>query len=164
METYDLDRLPKLSRCVHEAINSGFAIKIERCGPGKNPGMASTSGNIVINNWFLRGMAPEYSEDRLIVVLYHEIGHIKHFRSLELSESDPLPNQAESEYWAFENSLKECLHLHMSGDSGPLRTALHFIARRQSSGTEPPFYQKALDRIVSSDLWRDCHAATTGIE
>ena len=160
METYDLNRLPKLSQLVQEAIDSAFQIEIERLGPGQNPGTASTSGKIVLNNWFLRGMAPDFSEDRLIVVLYHEIGHVKHFRSLSLSEGDPLPDQAESEYWAFENSLNECLGLHTGEYSGPLRTALHFIARRQSSGTEPPYYQQALNRIVDSDLWRECHAAT----
>lgn len=67
-------------------------------------------------------------------------------------------DDAESEFQAFRNSLEECRKLAQGGDKGLLRTALHFIGQRQTSGKEPAHYQAALDRIVADALWGESQA------
>ena len=155
MNDHNLSRLPKLQSHVLEARSLGYDISVERLGPGHGVGSASTDGKLTLNNWFLRGLAPEFSEDRLIVVLYHEIGHIDYFKSSGLVAGDSIPSQTQSEFGAFEKSLEECKKILDQGDEGPLRTALHYIGMRQSSGLEAPDYQMALNQIVQSTRWAD---------
>jgi hypothetical protein len=150
----DLHLMPKLKQHI-DAVNAfGGKVKICKLGPGVCAGRAQSPDKVIINNWYIRGMVPDYSENRMIVVLYHELGHIAYFKGLGGRSAD----DAESEFQAFKNSLVECRKLAQGGDKGPLRTALHFIGQRQTSGHEPAYYQTALDRIVVDSLWGESQA------
>jgi len=106
-----------------------------------------------MNNYFLTNPKPDYPEDRLIVVLYHEMGHLRYYR---LVHSD-LRSDEDSEFWAFEHSLIVCKTIAADQhDGGPLQMALKYMPIRQKSGKLLPYYQAAIDRIAKSDLWIEC--------
>ena len=157
---HDLWRLPKLKRHVLAAVEDGYNVRVEKLGPRGDAGRAHFDGKVSLNNWHILGHDPEFTEDRLIVVLYHEIGHIDHFRSLNLGLAlgdpvvpEPYVDQTESELFAFQKSLQECAKIADDGDAGPLHFAVHFIRKRQASGEEDQVYQLALNRIVESIIW-----------
>lgn len=150
----DLYLMPKLEQHIDAVNINGGNVHIDELGPDVCAGIAEAPNKIIINNWYIRGMDPEHSENRMVVVLYHELGHLAYFAGLNGS---PM-NEEESEFQAFRNSLAECRNLARGGDKGPLQTALHFIARRQTFRQEPAHYQAALDRIVTDSLWAQCQA------
>ena len=150
---HNLSNRPKLLRAVEAERQQGINITVELLGHGKTAGIAEENRGVILNNYYLRVDVPNYPEDRLIVVLYHEIGHMRYFASCEAIDR----TCEDSEYWAFENSLLEGKRLaETENDSGPLSTALFYIAKRKESGDEKPHYQTAIDRIVDSELWSNC--------
>lgn len=151
MNDFALQDNPKLSSLVFLLRQEGYIINIKRLGPNYGPGFVTEHAEIVLNNWYLRGKVSEYSEDRLIIVLLHELGHIKYQANVPTDKRD----QADSEYSAFENSINGATALAKKGDTGPLDVVLHYLQQRQQSGEEPDYYQDALDRIISSSLWND---------
>ncbi len=94
-------------------------------------------------------MDDNFPEDRLIIVLFHELGHAKYLNDVPLEQQ----KLVDSEYRAFENSIDEAIRIAESGDHGPLKVALHYIQNRRNSAQEPSHYQDALDRITASELW-----------
>lgn len=124
-----------------------------------NPGLSfANSKSVVINRLYIEHPHPIYTEDMLIGVLFHELGHIKHFQE-GFTKEDLKDDKyrAESELRAFKQSLFETKLLAEHGDIGPLVTVVNEISERQASGKEEDGYQYALNRIVVSSLWADCH-------
>lgn len=153
MSDHDLDKYPKLFSFVIIEQNHGETIVFECLGSGEGPGFAYEGKGVVMNNYFLTNPKPDYPEERLIVVLYHEIGHMKYYRSVPPDQR----NDEDSEFWAFENSLKASKTIATDQhDPGPLRMALKYIPIRQNSGKLRPYYQAAIDRITQSFLWIEC--------
>lgn len=153
-DDYDLEKNKKLFLHVVAERANGAIINVQRLGPNYGPGFVTEDGAVILNNFYLRADVdiPEYSEDRLIVVLYHELGHVKFLRTVKQHRADGV-------HAAFEHSLIECHRLAIDKkDKGPLNTALHYIDQRRQSENEPDHYQDALDRIVDSPLWKQCKA------
>jgi len=150
---YDLDNRPKLKSYVQKERQRGETIVIRPLGPRSSPGLGQETVGVILNNYFLRVDHPDYPEDRLIVVLYHELGHIKFFRDVSWKDR----TKEDSEYAAFQNSLFKVKEIGISeNDLGPLSAALHFIECRQRSRNEPESYQNVINRIAESDLWKEC--------
>lgn len=156
-QDWDLANSPKLQKHVQE-LRESYPIAIERMGPAMCAGIAREGYGVTINNYYLRNDTPQavqddFPDDRLVIVLFHEIGHLEYFKST-------LPNERnceDSEYAAFEHSLVKAKELaEQGGDFGPLQQALKHIRLRQQSGKEDKDYQAALNRIVSSELWNSC--------
>lgn len=151
-DTFDLPRLPRLHRAVEDLEAEGYNVRIARLGDGHGPGFADPDGWITINNWYLRAERAEFCKDRMIVVLYHEAGHIDYFRSLASGAS---VDQSDSEFSAFSQSLRRCIDRAKTGDAGPLQVAVSYIGSRQASGEERPHYQAALDRLMLDSAWAE---------
>ena len=148
-----LDNRPKLKALIETAQAEGISINVQLLGPNGGVGFAQEDQGVTINNYYLRVDDPNFPEDRLIIVLFHELGHLKYFAEVPIDAR----NSEDSEFRAFENSLEEARRLALKqDDGGPLSLALHYIAQRQASGQEPQCYQAAIDRIISSDLWGSC--------
>jgi len=148
-----LENRPRLKALIEEEQRMGASIRIQLLGPNVGVGFAQENQGVILNNYFLRVDDPNFSEDRLIVVLFHELGHMKYFAEVPKLERI----QEDSEFRAFENSILETRRLaEQQNDPGPLNLAMRCIALRQISGREPQHYQAAIDRIIASELWKDC--------
>ncbi|MCI0727631.1 MAG: hypothetical protein L0332_13040, partial [Chloroflexi bacterium] len=152
MNDYDLSNMPKLQHYVQELRNLGVEVKIERLGPDYPPGRGTGHHLIILNNWYIRRMDTEYDEDRMIVVLFHEQGHLEYFKTFGHEPTQEEIDEEESEYRAFKYSLEKCREIAKEGNPGPLISAIIFITKRSKSGKEPAVYQAALDRLMNEPI------------
>ena len=161
MNDFALHDNPKLSSIVKCLRWQGYNITIEKRG-SKGPGFYSIQDNkIILNNWYLRGQDPEYPEDRLIIVLFHELGHADYHAKLRVEGKKE--NRADSEYAAFKNSLERAIELvETVGDYGPLKLVVFHLERRQQSGSKKEYYQYALNKIIRSKLWKSARLMLAG--
>jgi len=122
-----------------------------------NPGLAwKNDYKISLNTVFFNSTPPpEFDEYRLIVILYHEIGHIKFFKKYKDSVFININDDTESEYHAFKNSLLECINIAKSGECRPLERALYFYQKRYDETEDGSSYKEALRKIIyiEKDEW-----------
>jgi hypothetical protein len=81
------------------------------------PAKARMRGNILIDVKYLETEQPDFDDNRLIVVLYHEIGHLHYFMGVPPPQRDIMQN----EKYAFEYSLKKTKEMADNGDCLPLK-------------------------------------------
>src|SRR5690606_3518823 len=90
-------------------------------------------------------------DNRLIVVLYHEIGHLHYFNAIPKGKRNP----EDSEKAAFEYSLQKTKEMAAQNDCLPLETGLQFMfLRSQSNQTSDP-HVRALKRMVNESLYAE---------
>jgi hypothetical protein len=71
------------------------------------PAKAGPKGNIFIDIKYMEHEQSGFDDDRLIVVLYHEIGHLHYFATVPVANRNP----EENEKYAFEYSLAQTKQL-----------------------------------------------------
>jgi hypothetical protein len=113
------------------------------------PAEAGVRGNILIDVKYLETEQPSFDDNRLIVVLYHEIGHLHYFMTVPPSQRDIMQN----EKFAFEYSLTKTKEMADNGDCLPLKTGLKFMKlRSQGTNLQDPHVQ-ALRLMVNEPLY-----------
>ena len=116
-----------------------------------SPAAASRTGTIIIDISFIESNIPNYDDNRLIVVLYHELGHLYFFSEHDNSNI----SSEDNEKYAFEYSLKRTKGLAEEGDCLPLKTGLKFMKLRSESDNLQDDHVRALKRMVNEQLFKD---------
>jgi hypothetical protein len=115
------------------------------------PAKAGPRGNIFIDIKYLQHEEPSFDDDRLIVVLYHEIGHLHYFMTVPVSDRNP----EENEKFAFEYSLAKTKELAENGDCALLKVDLKFMKIRSESDNLQDAHVRALKRMVNEPLYNE---------
>ncbi len=113
------------------------------------PAFASPAGVIDIDISYLEHQRPNFDDNRLVVVLFHELGHLHYFVTVPRAQwtSD------NSEQAAFEYSLLRTKQLAEAGDCGPLATGVKFMKLRSEGTNLADPHVRALKRIVTEALY-----------
>ncbi|MCF8326340.1 MAG: hypothetical protein K9I84_15380, partial [Leadbetterella sp.] len=135
-------RFPKFYREFNNLKQTDKKIKnfkfIRGNGHG-NPASASNNGVITIDLSFIETSNPNFDDNRLVVVLYHELGHLYYFAEYKTTD-----NTEDNEKFAFEYSLKRTKELAENGDCLPLKTGLKFMKLRSQSDNIADEHVRAL--------------------
>ena len=115
------------------------------------PAFASPKGIITINIEFLNNPKPGFDDNRLIVVLYHEIGHLHYYVTTDPANR----NSANSEKAAFEYSLLKTREMAENGDCLPLATGVRFMKQRSLSNEIKDPHVSALKLMVNEPLYHE---------
>lgn len=115
------------------------------------PAFASPKGIITINIAFLNNIKPGFDDNRLIVVLYHEIGHLHYF----VTTAPAARNSEDSEKAAFEYSLLKTREIAEKGDCLPLATGVRFMKQRSLSNEIQDPHVSALKHMVTEPLYHE---------
>jgi len=116
---------------------------------GIGPAFASPKGEITVNVEFIQTPKPNFDDNRLIVVLYHEIGHLHYYLNTKQSNWNP----EDSEKAAFEYSLARTKDMAEKGDCLPLQTGLKFMKLRSEGTNLQDAHVSALKRMVKEPLY-----------
>ena len=147
------NELPKLWKTLNDIKDEGVHVKIgkeQKMGPGK----ASGTDNIVINARFLLNDLPRYPEDRLVIVILHEFGHIVFNRSTSQKER----NRVKHEFFAFSYSMKRAKKMAENGDSGPLKQVITNLKLRSKNGSVKDPHTIAIKELMKTPIWSECVA------
>lgn len=134
----------------HDPLMRRFVV-VASAGPLGSPAAAFGNGAVRLDRRFLEHPQPGYDDNRLVVVLYHEIGHLHYFRTVPPGQRDA---QA-SERAAFDYSLLKTKALAEAGDCAPLQTGLRFMQQRSQSGDLADPHVRALKSLVQEPLYAD---------
>jgi hypothetical protein len=117
--------------------------------PNTGPGAALPGGVILLDAQFLEPGRPGFDDNRLVVVIEHEIGHLHYFQTVPRADwtSD------HSEQAAFEYSLKTTKDMAEYGDCGPLKTGVTFMKLRSEGTNLQDPHVRALKRMVTEPLY-----------
>lgn len=144
---------PKFYKLFHQLLDQEPLLKqvvfINKKATG--PGFANPNGTITLNLDYFINKKPRFDDNRLLVVLYHEVGHLHYF------DKTPRPkrNPEDSEKAAFEYSLQKTKELAMNNDCLPLKSGLqNMLLRSQSNETSDP-HVRALKRMVNEPLYTE---------
>ncbi len=134
----------------HDPLLLRFVV-VDANGPLGSPAAAFPNGAVRLDQRFLAHPQPDFDDNRLVVVLYHEIGHLHYFRTVPPGQRTP----EASERAAFDYSLLKTKELAEAGDCGPLQTGLRFmLLRSQSSDLADP-HVRALKSLVQEPAYAD---------
>ncbi|MDQ8003653.1 MAG: hypothetical protein REI64_02570 [Pedobacter sp.] len=144
---------PKFYKLFHQLLENEPLLKqvnfINK--KGKGPGFANPSGTVTLDLDYFINKKPRFNDDRLIVILYHEVGHLHYYNNTPRAKWTP----EESEKAAFEYSLLKTKEMAVNKDCAPLKTGLHFmLLRSQSNETSDP-HVRALKRMVNEPLYAE---------
>jgi hypothetical protein len=112
-----------------------------------SPAKASKDGVIHLDVSFLENPPNDYDDNRFVVVLYHELGHLYYFTN---NTNDN--NREDNEKFAFEFSLRRTKNLALFGDCQPLKTGLKFMQQRSLSNDLQDEHVRALKRMMNSPM------------
>lgn len=146
--------LPKLWSAIQTVKEQDVHIEITN-RKMSGPGAASGTDRIVLNSRFLTEDVPAFPEDRLIIVLFHELGHIVFNRNTPRNQRNP----AKNEFAAFSYSLILAKKLALAGDYGPLEQVTKNLVQRQKMGNKRQkgaHYTTALNELIGNKLWNEC--------
>ena len=115
------------------------------------PAFASPKGEISINVAFIQTPKPNFDDNRLIVVLYHEVGHLHYY--LHTVKANWTPE--DSEKAAFEYSLLKTKEIAEKGDCLPLQSSLKFMKLRSEGDNLNDAHVRALKRMVKEPLYAE---------
>lgn len=116
---------------------------------GMGPAFASPKGIITINIDYILTPRPNFDDNRLIVVLYHEVGHLHYYVTTKQADWNP----ENSEKAAFEYSLLKTKELAEKGDCLPLQSGLTFMKLRSEGTNLKDPHVRALKRMVTEPLY-----------
>jgi hypothetical protein len=125
------------------------SIRWMRAPVANSPGAARPDGVIVLDPQFLEPGVAGFDDNRLVVVIEHEIGHLHYFQTVPRAEwtSD------RSEQAAFEYSLSTTKAMAEKGDCGPLKTGVVFMKLRSEGMNSQDPHVRALKRMVTEPLY-----------
>lgn len=118
---------------------------------GQGPGAANPNGTVTLNLDYFINKKPRFDDNRLIVVLYHEIGHLHYFERTPRGKRNP----EESEKAAFEYSLQKTKEMAVQKDCLPLKAGLYFMLQRSKSNEVDDPHVRALKRMVNEPLYAE---------
>ena len=121
-------------------------------------GKASGTDQIVISTFFLTKDLPKFPEDRLVIVLLNEFGHILFNRETDRSQRNPVKH----ELFAFAYSIKTAIKLAENGDSGPLQEVVKNVKIRNETGKPKDPHTIAIKELIKTPLWTSVTAALEG--
>ena len=104
---------------------------------------------IILDVSFLENRVQNYDDNRLVVVLYHELGHLYYFMEHVFDR-----NVEDNEKYAFEYSLKKTKEIAENGDCEPLLTGINFMKIRSESNNLNDPHTRALKRMVNEPLYK----------
>jgi hypothetical protein len=137
----------------HDPLLRRFVV-VNNAGPLSSPAAAFPNGAVRLDRRFLEHPQPEFDDNRLVVVLYHEIGHLHYFSTVLASQRD---SQA-SERAAFDYSLLKTKALAEAGDCAPLQTGLNFMLLRSRSNDLADPHVRALKSLVQEPAYAEYKA------
>lgn len=115
------------------------------------PGFASPKGTITFNLHYLSDPKTNHDDNRLLVVLHHEQGHLHYYKNIDRAKWSP----EESEKAAFEYSLIKVRELAQKGDCAPLTVGLKYMKLRSQSNELKDPHIRALKRLVNERFYTD---------
>ncbi|MBO2008376.1 hypothetical protein [Hymenobacter negativus] len=122
-----------------------------RNGRNDGPAAAFPNGVVRLDVRYLESPQPGFDDNRMVVVFYHEIGHLHYFRTVPVARRTADANERA----AFDYSLQMTQHLADAGDCGPLQAGLRFmLLRSQSSNLADP-HVRALQSLVQEPAYAD---------
>ena len=127
----------------HDLLLRRFVV-VDNKGPLGSPAAAFGNGAVRLDRRFLEHPQPDFDDNRLVVVLYHEVGHLHYFSQVPPGQRD---SQA-SERAAFDYSLLKTKGLAEAGDCAPLQTGLRFMLLRSQSDDLADPHVRALKSLV----------------
>jgi len=121
----------------------------------RGPGRAKGDVMELNPNFFIKKNL-EYPEDRLLIVVVHEYGHIlfNRIKGDKLESLSPFEKKVENEYQAFKYSVEWASEYAKNGDKGPLKqviTNLKSRAASKSKSDDP--HPPAIKRLMAEPLW-----------
>lgn len=134
----------------HDPLLRRFVV-VDARGPLGSPAAAFPNGAVRLDKRFLEQPRPGFDDNRLVVVLYHEIGHLHYFLRVPPAQRDP---QA-SERAAFDYSLLKTKALAEAGDCGPLQAGLYFMRLRSQSADLADPHVRALKALVAEPAYAE---------
>ena len=140
--------LPKVWDVLNSIRENGVNVRLtgeRKMGPGK----ASGTDQIVISTFFLTKDLPKFPEDRLVIVLLHEFGHILFNRETNRSQRNPVKH----EFFAFAYSIKAAIKLAENGDPGPLEQVIKNLKLRNDTGKPKDPHTIAIKELIKTPLW-----------
>lgn len=150
--------LPKVWDTLNTIRENGVNVRLSperKMGPGK----ASGTDQIVISTFFLTKDLPKFPENRLVIVLLHEFGHILFNRETDRSQRNPVKH----EFFAFAYSIKAAIKLDENGDSGPLEQVIKNLKIRNETGKPKDPHTIAIKQLIETPLWTNATAALEGL-
>ncbi|MFC6644925.1 hypothetical protein ACFQBQ_04825 [Granulicella cerasi] len=127
-------------------------IRFERGGRiARSVANARPNGVITIDLDFLDHPRPQFDDNRMVVVLFHEIGHLHYYQTTAPEQR----RQDRSEQAAFEYSLLKTKEMAVAGDCGPLATGVHFMKVRSEGRNLDDPHVRALKRMVREPLYAE---------
>jgi hypothetical protein len=155
-------RYPKFSAALadvrqHDPLLRRFVV-VTNPGPLGSPAAAFANGAVRLDRRFLEQPQPGYDDNRLVVVLYHEVGHLHYFRTVPPGQR----TSEASERAAFDYSLLKTKALAEAGDCAPLQTGLRFMRLRSQSGDLTDPHVRALKSLVQEPLYADYQRYVAG--
>ncbi|WP_151086784.1 hypothetical protein [Hymenobacter baengnokdamensis] len=127
----------------HDTLLRRFVV-VRSALPLATPAMAFPNGAVRLDLRYLQHSQPGFDDNRLVVVLYHEIGHLHYFRTVAPASRTP----EASERAAFDYSLLKTRELADAGDCKPLQTGLYFMRLRSQSADIADPHVQALKSLV----------------
>jgi len=137
----------------HDPLLRRFVV-VTSAGPPGSPAAAFDNGAVRLDRRFLEQPQPGYDDNRLVVVLYHEIGHLHYFSTVPPGQRS---SQA-SERAAFDYSLVKTKALAEAGDCGPLQTGLRFMLLRSQADDLADPHVRALQSLVQEPAYAEYKA------
>ena len=137
----------------HDPLLRRFVV-VNNSGPLSSPAAAFGNGAVRLDRRFLEQAQPGYDDNRLVVVLYHEVGHLHYFSQVPPGQRD---SQA-SERAAFDYSLLKTKALAEAGDCAPLQTGLRFMLMRSQSDNLADPHVRALKTLVQEPAYAEYQA------
>jgi hypothetical protein len=151
--------LPKFYTA-YEKIKSDKYFKGYRFIRGNGSGTPAKAngknGIIILDLSFIENNVDTYDDNRLVVVVYHELGHLYYFKKNEESNR----NSQDNEKFAFEFSLKKTKELAEKGDCEPLKTGVKFMSLRSQSNNLNDEHVRALKIMVNEPLFESYRSYT----
>lgn len=156
IETHCQTHLPRLWKDIEMIKNDN--VKIVYNDQIRGPGAARGATQIALNPRFILNEVKNFPEDRLIVVLLHEYGHILHNRE----QTDPAQiSRGDHEYAAFRYSVEETYKRAIDNDSGPLRQVVKNLQLRAEKGRPEDAHTQGIEKLMKDDIW---HKAVAWVE
>ncbi|GAB5560487.1 MAG: hypothetical protein SynsKO_21340 [Synoicihabitans sp.] len=146
-------QLPKIWSTLNLMREKGVNIRLSperKMGPGK----AAGTDRMVLSTFFLTKDLPKFPEDRLVVVILHEFGHLLFNRETKRNERNPVKH----EFFAFAHSIKATMALAEAGYYGPLDQAIKNISIRAENGKPKDPHTIAIKQLIKTPLWAEAVA------
>jgi hypothetical protein len=131
----------------HDTLIKNFVFM--RYDRDMGPARAGPRGNIFIDIKYLESQQPDMDDNRLSVVLYHEIGHLHFFSVTPPGKRFTF----DSEKAAFEYSLLKTKEIAEKGDCLPLKTGVKFMKIRSEGNNLQDPHVIALKKLVLEPLY-----------